>query len=48
MKLEPWNFLDDWGMPIVDPKTQHTWQDLQEHDKGTEDTHATNVGLTNA
>jgi deoxyribodipyrimidine photo-lyase len=46
MKLEPWNFLDDWAM-IVDPRTQYTWQDLQEQDKGSGDTLATNFGLMN-
>jgi deoxyribodipyrimidine photo-lyase len=29
-RLRPWEYLDDWASPIVDPDTQLTWTDLQE------------------
>ena len=32
-RWQPWDFVDStgthWATPIVDPKTQYTWQDLQ-------------------
>jgi deoxyribodipyrimidine photo-lyase len=27
--LRPWDFVENWQQPIVDPKTQYTWQDGQ-------------------
>ena len=27
--LRPWDFLEDWGTPLVPPETQLTWQDRE-------------------
>ena len=27
--LRPWDFLEDWGTPLVSPETQLTWQDRE-------------------
>lgn len=27
--FRPWDFIEDWLVPIADPTTQLTWQDLQ-------------------
>ena len=31
--LRPWDFVKDWGVPIVPPETQLTWQDRQRLDE---------------
>jgi len=28
-RLRPWEYIAEWGAPIVDPNTQLTWSDLQ-------------------